>query len=122
MLNDPRALFFGHADVSTADDAEQQQLEWKAMLDERGMKGKRILVCSGADDRVVPFAHSRPFVDWLGHASRTWYGEGSMYVESKVYSGVGHALGLEMVQDALRFVVDSLVVKVEVGTKGEVRL
>ena len=118
ILNDPKALFFREGDVSTVATAEQQEA-WKAMLDGKGMKGKRLLVCSGADDRLVPFAHSRPFVEWLEDASRTWYKEGGMYLESKVYSGVGHALGLGMVQDALRFVVDSLVVKVEAEGKGK---
>jgi hypothetical protein len=103
---DPKGILFGTATVpapGTTSEAEQKRL--RALLDER-IKGKKFLVCSGGDDKLVPYRCSQPFMDWLKDATRTWYADGGLYVEDNVYAGVGHSFSSGMVKDAIRFVMD----------------
>ncbi|KAH8911922.1 hypothetical protein BR93DRAFT_33559 [Coniochaeta sp. PMI_546] len=103
---DPKGILFGTSAVpapGATSEAEQRRL--RAVLDER-VKGKKFLVCSGGDDKLVPYRCSQPFIDWFKDAARTWYADGDVYVEDKVYAGVGHAFSSEMVEDAVRFVVN----------------
>ncbi|KAH8902610.1 hypothetical protein BR93DRAFT_981961 [Coniochaeta sp. PMI_546] len=103
---DPKGIVFGTSAVpapGTTSEAEQKQL--RAILDEK-VKGKKFLICSGADDKLVPYRCSQPFLDWCKDAIRTWYADGNLYVEDNVYAGVGHTFSAEMVKDAIRFVVN----------------
>lgn len=103
---DPKAILFGTGAVpaaGTTTEAEQRRL--KTLLDQT-IAGKTMLVCSGGDDKLVPYRCSKPFLDWLKDASRTWYADAGVHVEDKVYAGVGHSFSAEMVKDAVRFVVD----------------
>lgn len=103
---DPKGILFGTSAVpapGTASEAEQKRL--RALLDAR-VKGKKFLVCSGGEDKLVPYRCSQPFMEWFEDAARTWYAGGNVYVENSVYAGVGHAFSEEMVKDAIRFVLD----------------
>lgn len=114
---DPKAILFGTEAVpppGTTTEAEQKRL--RAVLDDK-IRGKRILVCSGGDDKLVPYKCSKPFLDWFKDAVGTWYADGGVVVEDNVYPGVGHAFSPEMVKDAVRFVVD-VVGSWDAGTDG----
>jgi hypothetical protein len=103
---DPKGILFGTSAVpapGTTSEAEQQRL--RAILDER-VRGKKFLLCSGGDDKLVPYRCSQPFVDWFKDALETWYADGNVYVENKVYAGIGHSFSSDMVKDAIRFVTD----------------
>ena len=103
---DPKGILFGSGPIpapGATSEAEQKRL--RAILDAR-VKGKKFLVCHGGEDKLVPYRCSKPFMDWFKDASRTWYADGGVYVEDKVYDGVGHAFSSGMVEDAIRFVVD----------------
>ncbi|SPN97513.1 uncharacterized protein DNG_01027 [Cephalotrichum gorgonifer] len=104
---DPKGILFGTGPISTAALDEKQRAELGAVLDAR-VKGKRFLVCSGADDRLVPYRVSEPFLKFFTDAAGGWYKTGGVTVENKVYEGVGHAFSDGMVADAVRFVVDAL--------------
>ncbi|KAM0432271.1 hypothetical protein ACHAPT_004811 [Fusarium lateritium] len=105
---DPRALLFGTSPV------QPDQARLKPILDAR-VRGKRLLLCSGGDDVLVPYANSRPLATLLKEAAgeRGWY-DGSVVVEDRVYEGVGHRFNAAMVEDAVRFLVDA----VERGPRG----
>lgn len=103
---DPKGSLFGTAGINTSP-SESEQKRMRELLDAK-LKGKHILVCSGGDDRLVPYHCSEPFLAFLKQASTGWYRDGNVYVEDRVYTGVGHAYSQEMVQDTTRFVSDVL--------------
>ncbi|KAI9647817.1 hypothetical protein NHQ30_004205 [Ciborinia camelliae] len=106
---DPKGIIFGASEIPTTPTIAKQEL-YKPILDQR-IKGKRILVCSGADDKLVPYHCSEPFMQFLKNATSGWYKDGNVYVEDNVYPGVGHAFSDGMLKDTIRFVNDTLVGK-----------
>ncbi|OAA33305.1 hypothetical protein AAL_00770 [Moelleriella libera RCEF 2490] len=87
--HDPKSILFGDAPLpppaALAEGAEQTRV--RGILDSR-IRGKRLLVCSGADDRLVPDA--------------------GVVLEDRVYEGVGHSFSKDMVQDAVAFLVNAV--------------
>ena len=115
---DPKGILFGTGEIlnpstTAGGDSEQQQkaraeqARLRQLLD-RTLGGKRILLCSGADDKLVPYACSEDFIDFLRAASATWYRDGDLDVDDRVYPGVGHAFAPPMITDALRFLTDAV--------------
>ena len=76
----------------------------------QSLSGKHLLNMSGADDKLVPYRCSKPFVDWLKKATAPgrWFSNDEFDFEDKVYPGVGHAFSPEMARDVDRFVVEFL--------------
>ncbi|KIW28524.1 uncharacterized protein PV07_08182 [Cladophialophora immunda] len=71
---------------------------------------KRLLNLSGGADKLVPYAHSKPFIDWLKAISGKggWF-EGSGFVlEDVVFEGIGHDVPSSMVPHMVRFVTETL--------------
>jgi hypothetical protein len=98
-------MFFGTEPVPSTPPTEAERQRLEAILDER-VRGKRFLLCSGGDDKLVPYARSKAFVDWFRGAAETWFRQGDLRVDDRVYSGVGHAFSADMVRDAVQFVLD----------------
>ncbi|EQB54216.1 hypothetical protein CGLO_05978 [Colletotrichum gloeosporioides Cg-14] len=106
LRHDPKGILFGTGPVPTsavAEAAEQQRL--RGLLDAR-VRGKKFLVCSGGDDKLVPYSKAKPFVDFFEEATRTWYVDGGVVFENIVYEGVGHAFSEGMIEDSCRFLLD----------------
>ncbi|KAH6674181.1 Alpha/Beta hydrolase protein [Halenospora varia] len=103
---DPKGIVFGISDVNS-NPSQSEQKRIREILDAR-LKGKRILVCSGGDDKLVPYHCAKPFMEFLRSASTGWYKDGNIQVEDNVYPGVGHAYSEGMVRDTVRFVSDIL--------------
>jgi hypothetical protein len=103
---DPRGLLFGTFEIN-ANPSEKEQARLRDILDSK-IKGKRVLVCSGGDDKLVPYHCSEPFMKFLKTATSGWYKDGNVYVEDNVYPGIGHAYSEGMVEDTKRFVRDIL--------------
>lgn len=103
---DPKGLLFGTGSISESPD-EKEREELGAILDSK-VKGKKFLLCSGADDRLVPYRASKGFNEFFVDAVQGWYKGGNVAVENKVYEGVGHEFSIEMVRDALWFFVKAL--------------
>jgi hypothetical protein len=103
---DPRGLLFGTSEI-TANPSEGQQKHLREILDAK-LKGKRLLVCSGGADKLVPYHCSEPFMQFLKNATSRWYTDGNVYVEDNVYPGIGHAYSKGMVKDTTRFISDTL--------------
>jgi len=103
---DPKGLLFGTSEINPKpSDSEQKRIS--EILD-RKIKGKRVLVCSGGDDKLVPYHCAEPFMDFLKEATSGWYKDGNVYVEDNVYPGIGHAFSEGMIKDTTRFVSDTL--------------
>ncbi|KAK5049344.1 hypothetical protein LTR84_004273 [Exophiala bonariae] len=71
---------------------------------------KRILVLSGGDDKLVSYAHSKPFLDWLKRSSAEggWFNGGDLHLEDHVFDGVGHEVPASMVEKMVVFVNETL--------------
>ncbi|EGX87641.1 hypothetical protein CCM_09602 [Cordyceps militaris CM01] len=110
--HDPKALLFGADDnhrrrpVPDVPLGEDDRERVRSVLDRHRVAGKRLLLCSGGRDTLVPAAVGQPVVDVLTEASAGWYP--AMSVESRVYEDVGHAFSKDMVTDAVAFLVDAV--------------
>jgi hypothetical protein len=106
--SDPKGLLFGTSSPSLPTSPSLPPSHIKQILDTK-IKNKRILVCSGGEDKLVPYHCSEPFLKFLKNAvgKGGWY-EGEVYVEDNVYEGVGHAFSEGMVRHSVRFVGDTL--------------
>ena len=76
----------------------------------RCLANKRILNLSGGADKLVPYAHSKPFVEWLKTVSGKggWFEGSGLSIEDIVFDGVGHEVPSGMVDEMVRFVKESL--------------
>ncbi|KAL0778267.1 hypothetical protein CaCOL14_005920 [Colletotrichum acutatum] len=112
LRHDPKGILFGTGAVpepgslTTENNEEQKRL--RGVLDGLRLHGRKFLVCSGGEDKLVPYAMSAPFVEFLTAATGTWYSDAGVEVENKVYEGVGHAFSEGMVEDSVRFLVDAV--------------
>lgn len=76
----------------------------------RCLGNKRILNLSGGADKLVPYAHSKPFVEWLQQSASKggWFEKGGLVIEDVVFEGVGHDVPSTMVGEMRRFVTETL--------------
>lgn len=107
--HDPKAILFGAGADSLPplplSAPEQDRL--RGILDAR-VRGKRLLLCSGADDKLVPYARSKPLLDVLKDAVGGWYRDGRVVLDDRVYEGVGHWFSAAMVRDSVAFLVEAV--------------
>ncbi|KAM0333373.1 hypothetical protein ACHAQA_002034 [Verticillium albo-atrum] len=114
--HDPKAILFGTGTIPKKPSQEEQQ-RLKPLLDDR-IKGKKFLVCSGGDDKLVPYSQSKRFLEFLENATQSWYKNGGVVLENKVYEGIGHSFSEGMVEDAVRFLLDEVTSASGRGRKG----
>ncbi|OLN86453.1 hypothetical protein CCHL11_06412 [Colletotrichum chlorophyti] len=123
LREDPKGMLFGTGPVpmkGSLDDGEKGRL--RGVLDGLRITGKRFLVCSGAEDKLVPYAASEAFVEVLREAAGTWYADAALVVENRVYEGVGHEFSAGMVEDACRFLLDAVSAADGRGKEGKARI
>lgn len=101
---DPKGIVFGTGDV-VEDPSESQQAQLRGILDKH-VKGKRLLMTTGADDKLVPWRCSEPFTKFFTKAAEGWYKDSGLVVDNRIYAGAGHECSPEMVVDAIRFVCE----------------
>lgn len=106
QLRDPKGIFFGAHKVPT-DPSEADRNKYRIIL-EKKLKNKHILVCSGEDDKLVPYGCSEPFLKFLESASNGWYNDGNFHLQNKTYPGVGHTCTDEMERDSVLFLTKHL--------------
>lgn len=118
---DPKGILFGTDPVRDPENEEEKQ-RLRGLLDAR-IRGKKVLVCSGGDDKLVPYAMSEAFVGFMERATGTWYADRGVTVVNKVYEGVGHVFSPGMVEDATAFLLEEIasapVAVPRAGTFGE---
>jgi predicted esterase len=102
---DPKAIFFGTSAVPEARATGPADEGAKRILRDR-LRGKKFLLCSGGDDKLVPYRCSEPFLQWFKQATAAWYAEEGVSVDNRIYPGVGHEFSPDMVADAVQFVLD----------------
>lgn len=104
--HDVRAVLLGGRDgaVPAPPLAAAEQARLRRVLDAR-LRGKRLLLCSGGDDTLVPHARTRPLAALLADAAAGWYADGGLEVEDRVYAGEGHCFSAAMVLDAVAFLL-----------------
>ncbi|KAK7709293.1 hypothetical protein SLS64_006205 [Diaporthe eres] len=110
---DPKGILFG-ADEVVESPSEAQQARLRPILDAH-VRGKRLLMCTGGADKLVPWRCSEPFTKFFTGAAESWYKDSGLAADNRVYPGIGHECSPEMVVDAVRFVCE---VVQSVGTGG----
>lgn len=117
--HDPKTLLFGTSPIPSGPPSDAEQSRLRNILDER-IKGKKLLLCSGGDDALVPYANAKPFVTMLKEAvgEKGWYRDRGVELDDRVYEGIGHRFSAKMVEDAVRFLVNA----VEKGPRGKTQV
>lgn len=111
-MHDPTALLT--RDLRNSDQSLRQptQYESKTILPRMQslLRGKRILNLAGADDNLVPYSCSEPFLTWLKLASahNQWAQALHLEIQDEVFPGVGHAMDAKMAEKAIEFLCASL--------------
>ncbi|KAL6874230.1 alpha/beta-hydrolase [Trichoderma longibrachiatum] len=102
--SDPKGILFGTDPVPSLPLPQAEQDRLRKIFDGR-IRGKKLLLCSGAADELVPYKHAQPLIGVLKDAAEGWYRDGGLEVDDRVYEGVGHKFSAEMVGDAVEFLV-----------------
>ncbi|KAJ5667955.1 uncharacterized protein N7477_006525 [Penicillium maclennaniae] len=128
---DPASLFLSCVDTGSSSplrpdtlpdptDKEQQQLR---PLLTRCLAGKRILNLSGGVDKLVPYHRGEAFLNWFKEAvsSDGWFGDGAITFEDIIDQSAGHEVTAKMVDEAVRFISETLAITDKKDRKGSVR-
>ncbi|KAL6864106.1 alpha/beta-hydrolase [Trichoderma novae-zelandiae] len=102
--SDPKGILFGTNPVPSLPLSQPEQDRLRKILDNR-VRGKKLLLCSGAADELVPYRHAQPLIAVLRDAAEGWYRDGGLEVDDRVYEGVGHRFSADMVGDAVEFLL-----------------
>ncbi|EXJ85776.1 hypothetical protein A1O1_06144 [Capronia coronata CBS 617.96] len=92
------------------DEVTAEEKERLRPLMARCFANKRILNLAGGSDKLVSYAHSKPFLDWLKKSIGPggWFEGAGLYLEDIVYPGVGHDVPPAMVTAMVKFVNETL--------------
>lgn len=110
---DPAGLCLGAAprpEVAYDQDPSPEQQRNLRLLLQNCLQSKRIINLSGGADKLVPYAQGEPFLRWLKRAisPQGWFRAGNVTLEDIVFDGDGHEMSSEMLEEALRFIEQSL--------------
>jgi pimeloyl-ACP methyl ester carboxylesterase len=112
---DPKGLLFGLDPIAISPSASEQD-RLQRILNAK-IKGKSLLVCSGGDDKLIPYHCSVQFMEFLKNSTQGWCAGDGIYVENIVYEGVGHEYSEGMKKDASRF-LGGLLESRDLGRRG----
>ncbi|KAH6604537.1 hypothetical protein Trco_006244 [Trichoderma cornu-damae] len=101
---DPKGILFGTGAVPSLPLSAAEQGRLRKILDSR-VRGKKLLLCSGGADDLVPYAKSEPFIRVLTDAASGWYADGGVRVDNRIYEGVRHVFHADMVNDSVEFLM-----------------
>ncbi|EFX01531.1 hypothetical protein CMQ_6473 [Grosmannia clavigera kw1407] len=104
--HDPKGRLFGTAELPPS----QQPANTDPAVEKKLValvRGKRFLLCSGAVDKLVPYAVGKPFVDAFKYYADTLPAL-QLIVQDRIYDGVGHAFTPAMKDDAVAFLLRSI--------------
>jgi pimeloyl-ACP methyl ester carboxylesterase len=112
---DPAGVLLSELDVVTGDDylhepTDEEIRRLRPIMQSR-LGGKRILNLAGGADKLVPYKCSEPFFAFLNRAidNKTgWFADGGVEFIDKRYGGVGHEFTQEMLQEAVKFIGDTV--------------
>lgn len=108
---DPKGLLFGTGPVENGRPASPTRATQQASARQRTLyerlEGKRLMVCTGKVDKLVPPRCSEPFMSWLKQAVEEPPSEEQrILVDERIYKGVGHVFSEGMIKDAVDFLLD----------------
>ncbi|RFU77232.1 hypothetical protein TARUN_5013 [Trichoderma arundinaceum] len=101
---DPKGILFGTNAIPSLPLSSAEQDRLRKIFDSR-VRGKKLLLCSGGADKLVPYSNAEPFIRVLKDAASGWYADGGVEVDNRVYEGVGHKFDADMVNDAVAFLM-----------------
>ncbi|KAK3308949.1 uncharacterized protein B0T15DRAFT_123852 [Chaetomium strumarium] len=104
---DPKGILLGTSAVPDVQSSGVEE-EPARRIAQTHLRGKKFLLCSGGDDKLVPYRCSEPFLKWFKQATETWLKEERVSVDDRVYPGIGHTFSKDMVTDAVSFIVDAV--------------
>ncbi|KAK5992192.1 hypothetical protein PT974_05593 [Cladobotryum mycophilum] len=109
LARDPKGIIFGTQPIPSLPLSSADQDRIRKILDGR-IRGKKLLLCSGGADKLVPYQNSVPFLEVFKDAvgASGWYGDGRVSVDDRVYEGIGHKFSAQMVNDAVAFLVEAV--------------
>ncbi|KAF7929660.1 hypothetical protein EAE99_004564 [Botrytis elliptica] len=122
---DPASILFGSTPIPSSSPASPPAPSLYTPTLTQKLSHKRILVCSGADDKLVPYHCSAPFLHFLKKASDPhtgWWKEGDLFLDDRVYPGVGHAFSKDMLGDTVKFVNETLAGKMREATGSQAKI
>lgn len=103
---DPRGILFGEDPIPTSPPVPLGPSEAGRLLEilDETVKGKQVVVLSGAADKLVPYKFTQPFITFLDEAIKPggWW-EGGMEVRNVAFEGVGHEMSDGMVDECVGF-------------------
>ncbi|ERF76454.1 hypothetical protein EPUS_07334 [Endocarpon pusillum Z07020] len=110
--HDPAGLIMGQLERTINDSyvhelSENEEEKVSRVLDHT-LRNKRILLLSGAADKLVPYRCGQSFLNFLKRAISTYYKHGGLVLEDLVFDGVGHEISPNMLKELIRFVDESL--------------
>ena len=127
---DPASLILSHVknapgplrDGPLPEPTEQEQQELRPLLT-RMLAGKRILNLSGGVDKLVPYHRGEAFLTWLKKSisSNSWFGDGAVSFEDIIDQTAGHEVTPKMVNEAVRFISETLASSTDKNSRGSVR-
>ncbi|KAJ9296999.1 hypothetical protein DTO271G3_4760 [Paecilomyces variotii] len=87
------------------------------------LAGKRILNLSGGADKLVPYKRGEAVLTWLKKAvgPEGWFADGGVHFEDIIFETAGHEVTPGMVQEATRFVAETLSTSGNASKTGFVR-
>ena len=88
---------------------------------QRSFRNKRMLNMSGGADKLVPYACSRPFLQWLQKAIAPsgWFSNGNFFLQDIVCENIGRAMSPNMAKEINRFVVETLILSTHHPSDGD---
>ncbi|KAB8416423.1 hypothetical protein FH972_024942 [Carpinus fangiana] len=91
-------------------DPSERELQQLLPLMRTHLAGKRILNMAGGADKLVPYKASESFLKWLKKAIAPggWYSGRGVHLEDRIFDGVGHEFTPGMMQEAIRFISETL--------------
>ena len=85
---DPKGQLFGASDIP-AEFSKSERDRLSGLLSAK-VNGKRLLVCSGGLDKLVPYHCAEPFLQFLKNATGDWFRQGNVSIKDIVYPNAGH--------------------------------
>jgi hypothetical protein len=109
LTNDPKGILFGTGFVPFTPLSLTEQHRLRPLFDAR-IRRKKLLLCSGAKDTLVPYSIGESFLDVLKEAvgAGGWYSGKGVTVQDNVYDGVGHRFSDDMIMDSAQWIVETL--------------
>lgn len=129
---DPASLFLSRTDrtaetgplrpASLPEPTENEKQALRPLLNQC-IAGKKILNISGGVDRLVPYRAGEAILTWLKKAiaPNGWFSDGAVTFEDIIDTSAGHEVTAKMVDEAVRFIGETLSASSEKATAGFVR-